>query len=35
MIKSRKLRLTGLVARMEEDRNAFNILTGNPTERGF
>ena len=28
MIKSRRLRWAGHVARMEEDKNAFNILTG-------
>ena len=31
MIKSRRLRWAGLVARMEEDRSAFQILTGKPT----
>ena len=31
MIKSRRLRWTGLVARMEEGRSAFKILTGKPT----
>ena len=31
MIKSRRLRWAGHVARMEEGRNAFKILTGNPT----
>ena len=31
MIKSRRLRWTGYVARMEESRNAFKILTGKPT----
>ena len=31
MIKSRRLRWAGHVARMEEDRNAFKILTGKPT----
>ena len=31
MIKSWKLRWAGHVARMEEGRNAFNILTGTPT----
>ena len=30
MIKSRKLRWTGHVARMEEGRSAFKILTGKP-----
>ena len=31
MIKSRRLRWAGHVARMKEDRNAFKILTGKPT----
>ena len=31
VIKSRRLRLAGHVARMEEDRSAFKILTGKPT----
>ena len=31
VIKSRRLRWAGYVARMEEDRSAFNILTGTPT----
>ena len=31
VIKSRRLRWTGHVARMEEGRNAFKILTGKPT----
>ena len=30
MIKSRRLRWAGLLARMEEGRNAFKILTGKP-----
>ena len=30
LIKCRRLRWTGLVARMEEDRNSFKILTGKP-----
>ena len=30
VIKSRKLRWAGHVARMEESRNAFKILTGKP-----
>jgi hypothetical protein len=30
-IKSRRLRWAGHVARMEEGRSAFKILTGNPT----
>ena len=33
MIKSRRLRWTGHVARMEEGRSAFKILTGKPTEK--
>ena len=31
MIKSRTLRWAGHVARMEEGRNVFEILTGKPT----
>ena len=31
MIKSRRLRWTGDVARIEEGRSAFKILTGKPT----
>ena len=31
VIKSRTLRWTGHVAKMEEGRSAFKILTGNPT----
>ena len=31
MIKSRRLRWAGYVARMEEGRSAFKILTGKPT----
>jgi hypothetical protein len=30
VIKSRRLRLAGHVARMKEGRNAFKILTGKP-----
>jgi hypothetical protein len=30
MIKSRRLRWAGHVARMEEGRSAFKVLTGNP-----
>ena len=30
MIKSRRLRWAGHVARMEDDRSAFRILTGTP-----
>ena len=33
MIKSRRLRWAGHVARMEEGRSAFKILTGKPTGR--
>jgi len=33
VIKSRRLRWTGYVARMEEGRSAFKILTGKPTFR--
>ena len=33
MIKSRSLRWAGHVARMEEGRSAFKILTGKPTVR--
>ena len=32
VIKSRRLRWAGLVARMEEGRSAFKILTGNRKE---
>ena len=31
VIKSRRLRLAGHLARMEEDRSAFKILIGKPT----
>ena len=31
MIKSRRLRWAGHVAKMEESRSAFKILTGKPT----
>ena len=31
VIKSRSLKWAGIVARMEEDRSAFKILTGKPT----
>ena len=31
LIKSRRLRWAGLIARMEEGRSAFKILTGKPT----
>ena len=34
VIKSRKLIMAGHVARMEEGRNAFKILTGKPTGLG-
>ena len=33
VIKSRRLRWEGHVARMEEGRSAFNILTGNLTAK--
>ena len=33
VIKSRRLRWAGYVARMEEGRNAFKILTGKCTEK--
>ena len=33
-MKSTRLRWAGDVARMEEGRNAFNILTGKPTGKG-
>ena len=33
MIKPRKLRWTGHVARLEEVRSAFEILTGKPKEK--
>ena len=33
VIKSRRLKWTGHVARMEEGRSAFKILTGKPTEK--
>ena len=33
MIKSRRLRWAEHVARMEEGRSAFKILTGKPTEK--
>jgi hypothetical protein len=31
VIKTRRLRWAGHIARMEEDRSAFKILTGKPT----
>ena len=34
VIKSRRLRWAGHVARMEEGRTAFKILTGKPTRKG-
>ena len=34
MIKSRRFRWGGHVARMEEGRSAFKILTGKPTGKG-
>ena len=33
MIKSRRLRWAGHVARMEEGRSGLKILTGKPTEK--
>ena len=33
MIKSRRLRFTGHVAKMEEGRSLFKILTSKPTEK--
>ena len=33
VIKSRRLRWTGHVARMEEGRSAFKVLTGIPTRK--
>jgi hypothetical protein len=33
MIKSRRMRWVGLVARMEKMRNAYKILVGNPKGR--
>ena len=33
VIKSRRLRWAGYVARMEESRSAFKILTGKPTAK--
>ena len=33
LIKSRRLRWAGHVARMEEDRRYFKMLTGKPTEK--
>ena len=35
MIKSRRLRWAGHVARMEEGRSVFKILTGKPTGKRF
>ena len=35
LIKSRRLRWAGHLARMEEGRCAFKILTGNPTGKRF
>jgi len=34
VIKSRRWRWAGHVARMDEDRSAFKFLTGTPTEKG-
>ena len=33
VVKSRRLRWAGHVARMEEGRSAFKILTGTPTRK--
>jgi hypothetical protein len=33
MIKSRRMKWAGLVARMGEKRNAYRLLTGKPRER--
>ena len=35
VIKSRRLRWSGYVARMEEGRSAFKILTGKPEKIGL
>jgi hypothetical protein len=35
VIKFRRLRLTGHVARMQEGRSAFKMLTDNPTRKIF
>ena len=35
MIKSRRLRQAGHVARMEEGRSAFKILTGTPAGKRY
>ena len=35
VIKSRRLRWTGHIARMEEGRNSFKILTGRPPGKRF
>ena len=35
VIKSRRMRLTGHVARMEEVKSAFKILTGTPAGKRF
>ena len=35
VIKSRRLRWTRNLVRMEEGRNAFKMLTGKPTEETF
>ena len=34
-IKSRRLRCTGHIAKMEEGKNAFKIVTGKTTEESF
>ena len=33
VVKSRRIRWTGHIARMEEGRSSFKILTGKPTEK--
>jgi hypothetical protein len=33
MMKPRRMRLAGYVARMEDKRNAYRILVGNPEEK--
>ena len=35
MLKSRRLRWAGQVAKMEEGRSAFKILTGTPAGKGL
>jgi hypothetical protein len=33
LIKSRRIRWAGHVARMEEEKNAYTLLVGNPEEK--